>query len=54
MMNIWCVRVQEEYDVDEETAIRDVYRFLRELYIRDIVRNIPELELEAAGKQGEK
>lgn len=40
-------RVQGEFDVDEETARRDIYGFLRELYIRDIVREIPELEREA-------
>lgn len=39
-------RVQGEFDVDEETARRDIYGFLRELYIRDIVWEIPELERE--------
>lgn len=44
------VRVQEEYEIDEETARRDIYGFLRELYIRDIVRDIPELERETEKK----
>ena len=37
-------RVQDEYEVDEDTARRDIYGFLRELYIRGIVQDIPELE----------
>lgn len=40
-------RVRDEFDVDEEIARRDIYGFLRELYIRDIVQDIPELEQEA-------
>ena len=36
-------RVRDEFDVDEEIARRDIYGFLRELYIRDIVQDIPEL-----------
>lgn len=35
-------RIQEEFEVDEETAGRDVRGFLYELYIRDMVRDIPE------------
>lgn len=35
-------RIQEEFEVDEETARRDVRGFLYELYIRDMVRDIPE------------
>lgn len=37
-------RLQEVYDVDEETARRDVYGFLGELYKRGMVSGIPELE----------
>lgn len=37
-------KVQDEYEVDEETARRDTYGFLCELYIRDIVQDIPEME----------
>lgn len=35
-------KILQEFDVDEETARRDVYGFLRELYVRDIVREISE------------
>ena len=35
-------KILQEFEVDEETARRDVYGFLRELYVRDIVREIPE------------
>lgn len=37
-------RVRDEYEVDEGTARRDIYGFLRELYIRGIVQEVPELE----------
>lgn len=37
-------RVRDEYEVDEDTARRDIYGFLRELYIRGIVQEVPELE----------
>lgn len=46
-------RVQDEYEVDEETARRDIYGFLRELYIRGIVQDIPELEREMSEEQQE-
>lgn len=36
-------RVCQEFDIDEETAARDVHGFLYELYIRDMVLDIPEL-----------
>lgn len=36
-------RVCREFDIDEETAARDVRGFLYELYIRDMVLDIPEL-----------
>lgn len=36
-------RVCREFDIDEETAARDVHGFLYELYIRDMVLDIPEL-----------
>lgn len=39
-------RIREEFDVDEETAQRDVHGFLREFYLLDMVRDIPELEEE--------
>ena len=45
-------KVQEEFEVDEETARRDVRGFLYELYIRDIVQDIPELE-ERSGERNE-
>ena len=35
-------KVLQEFEVDEETARRDVYGFLRELYVRGIVEDIPE------------
>ena len=35
-------KILQEFDVDEEIARRDVYGFLRELYIRGIVEDIPE------------
>lgn len=47
-------RVRETFDVDEETAKRDVYGFLYELYIRDMVLDIPELAQKAAGEQEQK
>lgn len=37
-------RVWDEFDVDEEIARRDIYGFLHELYIRDIVQDIPEMD----------
>lgn len=46
-------RVQDEYEVNEDTARRDIYGFLRELYVRGIVQDIPELELEMSGEQQE-
>ena len=46
-------RVQDVYEVDEDTARRDIYGFLRELYVRGIVQDIPELELEMSGEQQE-
>lgn len=46
-------RVQDEYEVDEDTARRDIYGFLRELYVRGVVQDIPELELEMSGEQQE-
>ena len=46
-------RVREEYEVEEETARRDIYGFLRELYIRGIVQDIPELEREMSEEQQE-
>lgn len=47
-------KVRETFDVDEETAKRDVYGFLYELYIRDMVLDIPELAQKAAGEQEQK
>ncbi|WP_277239033.1 PqqD family protein [Merdimonas faecis] len=35
-------RVLQEFEVDEEIAGRDVYGFLRELYVRGIEEDIPE------------
>ena len=35
-------KILREFEVDEETARRDVYGFLRELYVRGIVEDIPE------------
>ena len=35
-------KILQEFEVAEETAKRDVYGFLRELYIRGIVEDIPE------------
>ena len=46
-------RVQDEDEVDEDTARRDIYGFLRELYVRGVVQDIPELELEMSGEQQE-
>lgn len=46
-------RVQDEYEVNEDIARRDIYGFLRELYVRGIVQDIPELELEMSGEQQE-
>lgn len=37
-------QVKNEFEVDDETARRDVEGFLRELYIRDMVQDIPELD----------
>ncbi len=37
-------RLQEEYEVDEEVATRDVYGFLGELYMRGMIFDVPELE----------
>lgn len=47
-------RVREEFDVDEERAYRDVRGFLYELYIRDMVLDIPELEQKVSGEQEQK
>ena len=44
-------RVRDEYEVYEDTARRDIYGFLRELYVRGIVQDIPELELKMSGEQ---
>ena len=44
-------RVREEYEVEEEAARRDIYGFLRELYIRGIVQDIPEMEEKISGEQ---
>lgn len=38
------------FEVDEQTAQRDVHGFVYELYIRDIVLDIPELALEVKEK----
>lgn len=35
-------KILQEFEVDGEIARRDVYGFLRELYIRGIVEDIPE------------
>ena len=35
-------KILQEFEVDEEIARRDVYGFLRELYIRGVVEGIPE------------
>lgn len=35
-------KILQEFEVDEEIARRDVYGFLRELYVRGIVKDIPE------------
>ena len=43
----------QKFEVDEDTARRDIYGFLRELYVRGIVQDIPELELEMSGEQQE-
>ena len=37
-------RIISEFEVDEETARRDVRGFLYELYIRGLVTDIPEFE----------
>lgn len=37
-------RIREEFEVDEETARRDVRGFLHELYIRGLVADIAEFE----------
>lgn len=47
-------RVREEFDVDNETARRDVRGFLYELYIRRMVLDIPELEQKGTGEQEQK
>lgn len=47
-------RVREEFDVDNETARRDVRGFLYELYIRGMVLDIPELEQKGTGEQEQK
>ncbi len=44
-------RLQEEYEVDRETANQDVHGFLYQLYIRDIVRDIPEFEENPGGEK---
>lgn len=46
-------RIREEFDVDQETAQRDVHGFLREFYLLDMVRDIPELEEELAKEREE-
>ena len=38
--------VTDEFEIDEDTAKRDVYGFLGELYKREMVVEIPELEQE--------
>ncbi|HJC90789.1 MAG TPA: PqqD family protein [Candidatus Mediterraneibacter excrementigallinarum] len=47
-------RVREEFDVDNETARRDVRGFLYELYIRGMVLDVPELEQKGTGEQEQK
>lgn len=37
-------KMMEEYEVDEETAMRDVVGFITQLYIREMVYDIPEFE----------
>lgn len=49
-----AARLREEFDIDEETARRDVHGFLYELYIRDMVLDIPELAKEVSGEQEQK
>ncbi len=36
--------VMDEFEVDEETASRDVTGFLLELYVREMIYDVPELE----------
>lgn len=48
------VKVREEFDIDEETARCDVHGFLYELYIRDMVLDIPELEQGVSREQEQK
>lgn len=38
-------RMTDEFEVDQESAKKDVYGFLNELFIRDMVFDIPELPL---------
>ena len=47
-------KVIQEYDVSEESAGRDVRGFMYELYIRDMVLDIPELEQEVSREQEQK
>lgn len=37
-------KLMNEYEVDEETAKKDVYGFLYQLYVRGIVLEVPEFE----------
>ena len=39
-------RIRREFDVDEETAKKDVHGFLKAFYLLDMVRDIPELKEE--------
>ena len=48
------MRVTEEFEVEEETAVQDVWGFLEELYIRDMVQEIPELEEQVRNRQEQK
>ncbi len=37
-------KIQEEYEVDAETAHKDVYEFAETLYKREMILDVPELK----------
>ena len=37
-------KIQEEYEVDAETAHQDVYGFCQELYKREMILDVPEFK----------
>lgn len=44
-------KVLQEYDASEESASRDVRGFMYELYIRDIVQDVPEFTENSADEK---